>query len=74
MTEYGVTARYAPGPITPEQVEEYRQKFEAARQKEREAREWYEAAYRLYCDALYERKEAEAVYLLAQRGMVQVMP
>jgi hypothetical protein len=68
---YETTVRYAPGEVTPEQLEEYKQKYEAARQKAQLADDRYHAAYYVYSDALAELRKAESVYVWAQRGMVQ---
>lgn len=63
---------FAPGEVTPEQLEQYRMRYEAARQEERQAYERYEATYWAWCDTLSPLKEAESVYTWAKHGMVKV--
>lgn len=65
------TARFAPGEVTPEQLEQYRLAYAIARHKENQALWQYEEAYRVYCDAMRERQKSESVYFWAQHGMVQ---
>lgn len=65
-------SQYAPGEVTPEQLREYRNRFEAARIGKLNATARYNAAYRAYCDALLEHREAESLYVWAQQGMVRV--
>lgn len=67
---YHVTARFAPGEVTPEQLEELRKAYEAAKQKEKVTLRQYEAAYGVYSDALFERRKAENIYEWAKHGMV----
>lgn len=64
--------KFAPGKISPEQLEKYRQEYDAARQKHRDAYDRYQAAYYVYADASIELRAAENVYVWAQRGMVEV--
>lgn len=67
-----MTHKFEPGEVTPEQMEQYRQTYEAALQKKRIADDRYHAAYYVYCDALANFKTAESVYVWAQHGMVEV--
>lgn len=64
--------KFSPGEVTPEQLEQYRQKYEAAQKKKQIAYDRYQAAYYVYADVSIELRAAEAVYVWAQRGMVEV--
>lgn len=65
------TARFAPGEVSPEQLEQFRLAYEAAKAATRHANTLYNEAYRAWCDELAELRKAESVYVWAQRGMVQ---
>jgi uncharacterized membrane protein len=65
-----LTTHYAPGEVTPEQLEEYRLAYEAARQKEEEMTRRLRAAYCAYADALRECREADSVYGWAKQRMI----
>jgi hypothetical protein len=57
--------KFAPGEVTPEQLEKYKEKYEAALENEVKA-------YARYWDRLHERKAAESIYVWAKQGMVEV--
>lgn len=66
------THKFAPGEVTSEQLEQYRQKYDTALRKKQIADDRYHAAYYVYSDALAELRAAESVYVWAKHGMVKV--
>jgi type VI protein secretion system component VasF len=69
----GTALEFEPGEVTPEQLVQYRQAYEAAQKREAAAGDRYFAAYFAYCAALDERKKAEFIYVWAKQGMVEVI-
>lgn len=68
---YDVATKFAPGEVTPEQLEKYRQKYEEALRNKKLADDRYHAAYFAYSAALAVLTKAESVYEWAKHGMVQ---
>lgn len=66
------TQKFEPGIVTPEQLEEYRQRYEAAKMATMQADRLYVGAYIAWCNEMAELRKAESVYVWAQKGMVQV--
>jgi hypothetical protein len=64
--------KFEPGEVTPEQLEEYRQAFDAAMKKKQKADSRYINAYYASCDAEDELRLAKNIYEWAHHGMVEV--
>jgi tripartite-type tricarboxylate transporter receptor subunit TctC len=66
-----ITHKFAPGEVTPEQLEKYRQAFDAAMKKKQKADGRYITAYYASCDAETELRLARDIYEWAHHGMVE---